>query len=70
MPALKDQDQDLVDMAISAYDYVVSIHAARRSQAAELALEKSFDFLENAFCELHLNPGVQTDGVKPRKEED
>ena len=52
MPAIKDHDQELVEMAISAYDYVVSIHPARR-QEDEPAIEKSLDFLENAFCELH-----------------
>ena len=56
MPAIKDRDQELVEMVISAYDYVVSIHPARRSQEDE-SIEKSFELLENAFHELHLLSG-------------
>jgi hypothetical protein len=70
MPPIKDQDQDVVEMVMRAYDYVVSIQAARRGQEDEPAIQKSLDLLHNAFCELHLSPVVQTDGVKPRKEED
>jgi hypothetical protein len=58
MPQLrkKKQDQDIVEMAIRAYNYAVSYHAARKDQNEEPAFRRSLHFLENVIYQVQLNP--------------
>jgi hypothetical protein len=63
----KKRDRDIVEMAIRAYNYAVSYHAARNDRNEEPAFRKSLHFLESVIYQLRLGPVEQTDGVKPRK---
>ena len=63
----REPDQNIVEMALRAYNYAASYDMARMDQTDEPAFRKSLHFLENVIYQVRLNPVEQTDGVKPRK---